>query len=112
MIQLGVVGYDVVDFGQVDDGRRYRKTRRRRALHRVDEGDLVVYDEVGLRYRMSRGWWHAVKAARPVDGAEPVEVGTDLMKHEGSLTICQRVWLAMFRSPESHWSVASWASSQ
>ena len=49
VVGFGVVGDDHVDLGRVDDGRDALQHLAEKAfLHRVDEGDLFIDDEVGV----------------------------------------------------------------
>ena len=78
MIRLNVVGDDVIDVRGIDDcGDAREQFVVKTTLHCVDEGDLLVEDEVciigGTALRVV-----AVKAAhRPVNGSDPVNIIPD-----------------------------------
>ena len=78
VIRLDVVRDDVVNLRWVNDrGDAREHFLLEAALDRVDEGDLFVYDEVGIVGRTALRVV-AVKAAhRPVDSSDPVDIVPD-----------------------------------
>ena len=78
VVGLDVVGDDVVDLGRVDDGSdALEELFLERLFDRVDEGDLLVEDQVGVVARAAARLVAVEAAHGPVDGADPVDIFAD-----------------------------------
>ena len=78
MIGLDMARYDVVDFRRIDDALdALEQLRLEAVLHRIDERDFVIEDEVGVIRRAAAGLIAVERAHRPVDGSYPVYIFRD-----------------------------------
>ena len=78
VVGLDVIGDDVVNLSRVDDGSdALEELFLERFLDRVDEGDLLVEDQVGVVARAAARLVAVEAAHGPVDGADPVDIFAD-----------------------------------
>ena len=91
VIHLNMVGNDHIDLGGVDDLRdTLHKLIGKRRLARVDQGDLLVHDEVGVIGDAALGGVAVEQALVPIDAANPPNLRRDLnsVQHVGSSLPC------------------------
>ena len=78
VVGLDVIGDDVVNLSRVDDGSdALEELFLERFLDRVDEGDFLVEDQVGVVARAAARLVAVEAAHGPVDGADPVDIFAD-----------------------------------
>ena len=87
MVHLHVIGDHKADLGGVDHlADALDKLIGKRGLGRVDKGDGLVHDEVGVVGDATLGGVAVERALVPVDAANPPDLGRDLdcVKHDAS----------------------------
>ena len=91
VIHLNMVGDDHVDLGGIDHlGNALDELVRERCLARVDEGDLLIHDEISVIRDTAFGGIAVEQSLVPVDAANPPDLRGDLdcIQHVESFLPC------------------------